>query len=343
MDLLENKICKEYFAMFPFNMIDIGASGGIVKDWDNLGSQVNLIGVEPDSRAFNDLMKIGKNKTSKNNVVYLDKLLYNKPKKELEFNLFDVQTASSIFKPNKYLLKKFGKVDTWQVAETIKLEADTLDNQLAEHKISDVDFIKLDTQGSELFILEGAKKTLESAVIGLFVEVEFASVYKNQPLFSDVDIFLRKYGFQLAEVCRMKYWKRNIDNKFVKSRGQLVYGDVLYLKDSFEFKRALERNENRGKEFIKAKLLKAGVLTSLYDHMDHGFEILNEGIQDRVFDEDEVIVIRSLIEKEKQFRVEIMNKWPQFRGKGRIGKLLLGLYHLFKKRENRWTKGTIWR
>jgi FkbM family methyltransferase len=340
MNLSKNKIFNKYFSLYPFNLIDIGASGGIVKDWDKLGEFVNFIGVEPDRREFVNLDK--KNRI-KGNVKYIDKLLHKEPMQSLEFNLFDVQTASSIFKPNMNLLAKFGKADTWGVSEVINTQADTLDNQLNEHKISDVDFIKLDTQGSELFILQGASKILEMGVFGLYVEVEFAPVYDNQPLFSDVDNLLRKHGFQLVEICRTKYWKRNFDNRFVKSRGQIVYGDVIYLRDSFEFKRVLDRNANADNDFKKAKLLKAAVLSSVYDHMDHGFEILNQGIHDGVFNENEALMIKRLIDKEKKFRVEVMNKLPHFRGKERIRKLFFRLYHLIKKKENRWANGAIWR
>jgi len=340
MKLLKDAIFKKYFNNHPFNLIDIGASGGIVKEWDKLGASANFIGVEPDRGEFDNLTK---SQLSKGNVKYLDTLLYKKSMQSLNFHLFDTQTCSSIFKPNKELLTKFGKADTWTVAESIMLPTDTLDNQLEEHKVYDVDFIKLDTQGSELFILEGASEILKSAVIGLFVEVEFAPVYENQPLFSDVDIFLRKYGFQLVDVCRMKYWKQKIDNKFVKSRGQIVYGDVLYLRDSVELNKAIERNANNGKDFKKAKLLKAAVLTEIYDHMDHGFEILKQGIRAEVFNRDEVRAIRCLIDKEKKFGMEIVNRLPRVRGKERLVNILRGLYHLIQKKENRWTNGAIWR
>ena len=60
------------------------------------------------------------------------------------------------------------------------------------------------------------KKTKENAegarffkqnIVGLEVEVEFAHMYKNQPLFSDVDVFVReKLGLELWDISKV-YWK----------------------------------------------------------------------------------------------------------------------------------------
>ena len=53
-----------------------------------------------------------------------------------------------------------------------------------------VDFIKLDTQGSELDILHGAGSLLDNCS-GLQLEVMFSPLYEGQPLFADVDAYLR--------------------------------------------------------------------------------------------------------------------------------------------------------
>jgi Methyltransferase FkbM domain len=58
------------------------------------------------------------------------------------------------------------------------------------------DVIKLDTQGSELDILKGAVKSLQGTSF-IDIEVEFNPIYKSQPLFSEVDMFLRAHGFVL--------------------------------------------------------------------------------------------------------------------------------------------------
>ena len=56
--------------------------------------------------------------------------------------------------------------------------------------INNIDFIKLDIQGGEPNALKGAKSL--NKVLGLEIEIEFHKIYKNQPLFSDINTFMRK-------------------------------------------------------------------------------------------------------------------------------------------------------
>ncbi len=56
------------------------------------------------------------------------------------------------------------------------------------------DFLKLDVQGGELMVLEGAANLLRGVAV-VHTEVEFVPLYKEQPLFADIDAFLRAQGF----------------------------------------------------------------------------------------------------------------------------------------------------
>ena len=72
------------------------------------------------------------------------------------------------------------------------------------------------------------EKVVEKAVE---VEVEFAPLYKSQPLFRDVDRFMAELGFSLFKLRRMQ-WVRNVAGVLPsRSAGQLVFGDALYLDD----------------------------------------------------------------------------------------------------------------
>ena len=153
--------------------------------------------------------------------------------------------------------------------------------------------------------------------------------------------FLRKHGFQLFEIIRTKYWKRPIDDKFVKSKGQIMYGDMLYLRNLRHFNSIL--NAQSDKYFRKSKLLKAVAIATLYGHMDYAFEILQGGMQDGLFDDQEQRMLKKNIDKQKQFRIDVVNKLPDFKGKHTLAKWLYALYHVFKKKENRWIKGAMWK
>ncbi len=61
------------------------------------------------------------------------------------------------------------------------------------------DFIKLDVQGAELLVLENALQKISNAVV-IETEVEFVEIYRNQPLFGDIQRFMRDQGFVLHKL-----------------------------------------------------------------------------------------------------------------------------------------------
>ena len=105
---------------------------------------------------------------------------------------------------------------------------DLLNLKLKINNINEVDFIKIDTQGYELPILRGYANNFDS-VIGLEIEVEFEPMYEGQPLFSDVDNFVKDKGFSLVDLKRY-YWKRQNNVNTGNSKGQMIFGDALYFK-----------------------------------------------------------------------------------------------------------------
>ncbi len=78
-----------------------------------------------------------------------------------------------------------------------------------------VDVIKLDVQGAELKALHGAKKLLRS-VKAILLEVSFVPIYKDCPLFGEVDSFLGEHGYRRRAV----YPSDQPNN----------WGDALYVK-----------------------------------------------------------------------------------------------------------------
>jgi hypothetical protein len=108
---------------------------------------------------------------------------------------------------------------------TAEIETITLDSWANDNGVAIVDFIKLDTQGSELEILKAGVNSLKN-VRGLEVEVEFNPIYLDQPVFSDVDIFLRSQGFVLWNLTNQVHYSQS--GSPVKSLGEdsVFYDDM---------------------------------------------------------------------------------------------------------------------
>ena len=79
-----------------------------------------------------------------------------------------------------------------------EVEVTTIDSWCEKSGISYIDILKMDTQGYEMHILDGAKGMLEQSQIGLiYTEVLFVPLYEGQGYFDDIVVFLNKYGYKL--------------------------------------------------------------------------------------------------------------------------------------------------
>ncbi len=312
---------SEYYQRSPLVLVDIGASGGIESHWKSAEKYLQLIGFEPDEREYFNLKRKENGK-----IKYLNTGLY-KEKMLLEYYLTEKQQTTSIFKPNREFLDRFPEAQRFDIISKVVMEADTLDNQFKIQRITDSDFIKIDTQGSELFILEGAVNTIKNHVFGVEVEVEFVEMYQNQPLFSDVDSFMRKQGFWLFDI-QTAYWKRNIGKAYHKKRGQLIYGNVLYLRTPDSFCKLFQNIP--AKMLKKSKILKALSICFLYGYVDYAMELFDGTAA--LFDEAERQAIGKKIEGSRRYE----NKIPNFKGRKKLADMVYSFWEFLKPTHNGW-------
>jgi len=153
----------------------------------------------------------------------------------LPFYLTQNPACSSFLEPDPSFFNQFmGTTGDIDIRSVVELPVVPLDDYLPKAEIHSIDFIELDTQGNELDILNGAGTFLKNSVLGLRVEVEFSPIYKKQPLFSDVDAFVRSQGFMLFDLSRHRY-RRAAAPLEITTKGQVLYGHAFYLKDYRRF------------------------------------------------------------------------------------------------------------
>jgi FkbM family methyltransferase len=139
--------------------------------------------------------------------------------------------TGSLYEPNSRLLEKFQNLaEVVTPVATHAVNTTRLDD-IAD--IGDVDFIKIDVQGSELVVFENASRALSSALL-IQTEVEFVELYRGQPMFADVDTFLRANGFQFHTLNGFsgRAFKPLVANGDVNSAfRQALWSDALYVRD----------------------------------------------------------------------------------------------------------------
>jgi FkbM family methyltransferase len=200
-------------------LVDVGARGGISSRWRPLEPWLRVIGFEPDARSFEAI-------DQSDRTTIFPTALAAQPG-SIELHLTAEEGDSSVLVPNRPFLDRFPHAERFDVVETRTIAAITLDDQLAEGGIDRVDFIKLDTQGSELMILQGSEETLRRGVFGIEVEVELNPMYERQPLLADVDRFLRHFGYELFDL-EPRRWKYRAGEQLALGRGQIIWADAFY-------------------------------------------------------------------------------------------------------------------
>jgi FkbM family methyltransferase len=79
-----------------------------------------------------------------------------------------------------------------------------LDTIILTDSLPSPDFLKLDTQGSELLILEGASKCMDHVQI-IMLEVSLHCYNEKSPLIYDVLHFMKEHGFVMFDIADLHY------------------------------------------------------------------------------------------------------------------------------------------
>jgi len=135
--------------------------------------------------------------------------------------------------------ERFGKPHFFEPKATIELDALSLDDAQDRFGFPSADFIKLDVEGGELGILNGARRSLSNAVC-IKVEVAFVRLRKGQPLFWEVAEHLDANGFDPVDFIHPHYWRfgNRVPHPYRQrrvpayARGQLVFGDMIFMRRS---------------------------------------------------------------------------------------------------------------
>jgi len=316
----------KYFANYPVVLVDVGFRGGIQGKWLAVKKYLQVIGFEPDKTEFDSLIE---NLPTNTNTIY-NVALYKEQRDDLDLFITRDGNLCSIFEPDRNILDDFPETERFDLLKKVQVKADTLDNVLKNSNIGCVDFIKVDTQGSELFVLEGAKSILERSVFGVEVEVEFLPMYKNQPLFDDVNKFMRERGFYLFDL-KKHYWRRKCGLGFDGSlKGQIIHGDALYLRNVDHYLNILNPHFYSPDQ-IKAIIFKAIAICGIFNYSDYAVYICHKARQEKIISSQEAEQVFRLIKKGRK-KIDLLS----FPGKGKIFGMLKFLSSIAQENHHGW-------
>ena len=218
----------------PLVVVDVGARGGFARHWSIFADQINCIGFEPDAE---ECELINNSPSAIKRRVY--PVALHKTKGIFPFYITKLPNSSGFYAPDESVVKRFPISEPLTVEAVKELNTVDFDSFAREMNIEYVDFVKLDTEGSELDILEGAIKTLRKSVLGISCEALFSPWHRGQRVFADLDSFLRSQGFELYDMPIYKFARKSLPdfrNAITPTTaganyGQVIFSDVLYFRD----------------------------------------------------------------------------------------------------------------
>lgn len=168
-------------------IIDVGGAG-FPNGNERYKQGDRVILFEPIEGPYNDLV----NKFIYNTNITVHKLALSNVKGQATFYNTKKRNCSSLREPNGELLLSRNRADIAEYTESV-VDTDLLDNYTKD--IDVIDFLKLDTQGSEYEVLKGGLNTLTKTK-ELKVEVEYDQWYKGQKIAPEVDEYIQSLGFE---------------------------------------------------------------------------------------------------------------------------------------------------
>ena len=252
----------------PIILADAGARGELHEPWASLNENViYVIGFEPDENECNRL-----NSLRPRNRLYVPKALWSV---QSRVNLYSANepSTSSVHPPNFELIKKYNEKH-WKprvTKQVITVNCTTLDKVLEDRNL-DCDFLKIDTQGAEYEILQGATASLKSKIFGVLVETWTSEVHRGQHLTGDILGMMAGMGFSLFDINVAAAWQRQTAVTLkMFGKHQIIGLDLLF------FKKRVMGGVSRTNQ--KTKVVKAVAIAEVYGFPDYAIELLSAEIK----------------------------------------------------------------
>jgi FkbM family methyltransferase len=208
-------------------VVDVGANpidGEVAYASLLAAGHTQIVGFEPNPDALAEL-----NRKKGRNEIYLPHAVGDGGRRTLR--LCRRPGMTSILEPNHKVLSLFYGLSEWgEVVRTVEVETVRLDDM---PETAGLDLLKIDIQGAELLVFQNAPDRLAEALV-VHTEVEFMPMYVGQPLFSEVDLFLRGRGLMLHRfepLVTRDFRPLLFGTDPYAGHSQVLWADAIYVRD----------------------------------------------------------------------------------------------------------------
>ena len=259
-------------------VLDAGGRYGLHPTWKPFTGEMEYYLFEPDPIECARLQKKYVHRPDEIRAIE-DAVAENNGKLIINFFRNRAMSSSVVRNPVSSLFKD-ERLREVEVMESIEVNAVSIDSFCADNGLS-VDFLKIDTEGSEYEILKGGKKQLEENILGVRCEVSFDYIHEGMPLFSTLHDFMLSKNFYLLNFDYAG--KGDYQNNFVRTNGK--YG-ILTMADAVWMKRPKYLFESIGGMRAELGVMKYAAFCFMNNAVDVATSILLQACQDHGMDFD---------------------------------------------------------
>ena len=204
----------------PLVVVDVGCRWGFAEKFVGPDRRFQVYGFDPDEQECARLRELYANQA-----VTLVPIGLAGTAGPRTLHLTQEPACSSLLPPDPALTERYPALACARQVSTLEVATTTLDSWAEQHGVHAADYIKVDTQGTELEILKGGRRLVKTARC-LEVEVEFNPIYRGQALFAEVDLYLRSQGFVLWKLSNQVHYSSDGAPALLGAEDAVFYDDA---------------------------------------------------------------------------------------------------------------------
>src|SRR3954451_13264516 len=153
-------------------LVDIGASGGSPRIWHSIRSLSTYVGFDPDTR---DIRHPQEGEFRHARIVH--EVITANGDHEVQFFLTRSPYCSSTLRPNSIVTDNFLSADSFIVERQESAPASNLNVIMDRLELPAIDWMKIDTQGTDLRIYNSLRKELREKLLAIDIEPGLRGAY----------------------------------------------------------------------------------------------------------------------------------------------------------------------
>ena len=177
-------------------LVDVGASGATPKIWEPIAKRSIFVGFDPDLREMREVT----GETFSRAIIVNEAVVADESLSAARFYFTRSPFCSSTLPPDTSALSAYIFSELFKVEREGEVRASTLNSVLKRLSLDRIDWLKVDSQGTDLRLLKSLDDAVRASVLAVDIEPGLIDAYVGEDLFVDSHKELVKEGFWLSDL-----------------------------------------------------------------------------------------------------------------------------------------------